>query len=172
MSFLSTSGGMAGGSLVSILQSFGAGGAAGTAAVLSGTAIIGGVIAAASTIGVTGAVLGGEYKQAQTKSLGDGDSDEKLSLSRKNGGYVLMWENWVHGQFFRCFDTFEEALEVSNGGRKPRRMIVRLVKNGEPEITNDHNQTNPWKEVHFDGDNVLVDNTLRRFLSNKLDACV
>ena len=57
------------------------------------------------------------------------------------------------------------AHAASAGGRNIRRMIVKLTKKGAEQVTNEHGQTNPWHEVDFQGSNVLVDNSLRRFLA-------
>lgn len=43
--------------------------------------------------------------------------------------------------------------------------VVRPV--GVSDVVNEHGQTNAWREIRFDGRNVLANNTLRRFLAKK-----
>ena len=158
-----TSSGIAAGSLASTFQSVAAGGA--MAGTVGAAATGAGVLIGFMATGGGAAAMVSAYKHDQTHTLGDSDSREQLQVAKNQDGYVLVWENWIHGQFFRCFENYQEALELSNGGRGLRRMIVQL---SQDPVENEHEQTNYWTEMHFDGTNTPTDNTLRAFLANLL----
>lgn len=156
--------GIRAGSLVATAQSVAMGGAGALTGVASGAALA----AVALPVALTGAVMGNEYSSAQQNTLGDGDRPEALAGAARDNPWVLIWENWWHGVHFRLFNTRDEALAVSAGGLKIRRMIVCLDPDGN-DVVNEHGQRNPWQEVDFQGENVLVDNTLRNRLRGWLN---
>jgi hypothetical protein len=155
--------GIRAGSLVASMQSIAMGGAffwpLGTVVAAS--------VSAATTIVTAAGFIFFEYEQAQDNTLGASDTVEALLKARDKCGWVLVWENWGHGVFFRTFDTREEAVDCSRGGLKLRRMIVKLTADGAM-VENEHKQLNPWVEHHFGGQNVLVDNNLRSKLRKML----
>ena len=125
-----------------------------------------GVAAASVALPVAMAATFGEYAMAQTHTL---DQAQPPTDPRSATPWILVWHNWIHGVHIRRFETLEGALECSRGGRRLRRMIVLVDPDGK-EATNEHGQTNPWREVLFQGENVLVDNAMRRELRERLSS--
>ena len=150
---LSVQGPVAGG-LWSLAQSAAMGNTA--SALAFGSSVV--TAAAAAAIPVAAVATVGEYMNAQTHTL-----DQTQPSESADGDWVLVWHNWVHGVHTRRFETLEGALECSKGGKRLRRMVVCLTSD-DNEVVNEHGQANPWHEVCFQGENVLVDNAMRRAL--------
>jgi hypothetical protein len=155
-------GGIRAGSLAAALQSAGAGGVALAPVVVTASTVLLAGFAVA-----TGVVVVDEYVRAQENTLGRGDPADAIAGGRATRPWVIVWENWGHGVFFRAFASREEASSCAAGGATIRRMIVRLTSDGR-EIENAHGQRNPWTEDTFLGSNPLADNTLRRRLRSIL----
>ena len=145
--------GIRAGSLAATLQSAGVVGVGMTSAA---------TVATSAALLATGAVLY-EYTDAQEHTLGPGESE----IRDEAKPWILVWENWSHGVFFKSFESKESALACMTGGRKLRRMLVCLTPD-DTMVKNEHGNLNPWVEHEFQGMNAFADNTMRRRLRDLL----
>ena len=158
---LSATGPIAGGVWATV-QSVAMGGAAAPAAVLAMPIIFSIVGVGLLTAGA--ACLAQEYADAQRHSMGAPTTEQHDADKAR---YVIVTHNWGKVEF-RDFSGFDEAIDAFRGGRKLRRLLVRLSPEGEPDKDNGHGWWLPWDELAHAGLGPIWDNGMRRNLLRRI----
>lgn len=104
-----------------------------------------------------------EYLDAQKHAMGEPTPEHDPKHTR----YVIVTHNWGWIEF-RDFATFDTAIDAFRGGRKLRRILLRLNPEGEPDKDNGHGWRLPWDELAHDGYMPVWDNGLRWNLLRRL----
>ena len=149
---LSATGPIAGGMWATV-QSMAMGGAAAPGAALAMPIIFS--VAGVGLLAAGAACIANEYADAQRHSMG-----EPTAEPSDKARYVIVTHNWGWIEF-RDFVTFDAAIDAFRGGRKLRRMLVRLNPDGEPDKDNGHGWWLPWDELAHAGWGPIWDNGMR-----------
>lgn len=156
---LSATGPIAGGVWATV-QSMAMGGAAAPAAVLAMPIIFS--VVGVGLLAAGAACIAHEYADAQKHSMGTPTEEHE-----PKNMYVIVTHNYGTIEF-RDFAHFDEAVDAFRGGRKLRRILVRLNHEGEPDKDNGHGWWLPWDELAHDGWGFIWDNGMRWNLLRRL----
>ena len=149
---ISATGPIAGGVWATV-QSMAMGGAAAPAAALAMPIIFS--VVGVGLLAAGAACIVNEYADAQRHSMG-----EPTTEPTDKAQYVIVTHNYGKIEF-RDFDGFDGAIDAFRGGRKLRRMLVRLNPEGEPDKDNGHGWRLPWDELAHAGWGPIWDNGMR-----------
>lgn len=158
---LSATGPIVGGVWATV-QSAAMGGAAAPAAALAMPIIFS--VMGVGLLAAGAACVAHEYADAQRHSMGEPTAEEHAP---DKVWYVIVTHNWGAIEF-RDFEHFDEAIDAFRGGRKLRRILVRLSPEGEPDKDNGHGWRLPWDELAHAGWGPIWDNGLRWNLLRRL----
>ena len=157
---LSATGPIVGGVWATV-QSAAMGGAAAPAAALAMPIIFS--VMGVGLLAAGAACVAHEYADAQKHSMGTPTTEEHEPKNM----YVIVTHNWGTIEY-REFSGFDEAIDAFRGGRKLRRILVRLNHEGEPDKDNGHGWRLPWDELAHAGCCPILDNGLRWNLLRRL----
>ena len=158
---LSSKGPIAGGLFAAAQSAAMIGSAAPAAGVV--TAVVATAIAVVAPF-IAAACVAAEYADSQRHGMGEPTTSEL----KQDSPFVLVVHNWGKVEM-REFHTYEEARKAFETGRKLRRFLARMHKEGEAERDNGHGWKLPWEELSHAGSMACLDNGMRTELLKRRD---